>query len=82
MGVRNSRLRGFLVAGQVAVSVVLLICTATLVRNARAAAERTWALTQVDGNGAIIILEPVEITGVSCAWPRDIMAAVACACSA
>ena len=55
LGVRNSRLRGFLVAGQVAVSVVLLICTATLVRNARAAAERTWALTLVDGNGAIII---------------------------
>ena len=38
LGVRNSRLRGFLVAGQVAVSVVLLICTATLVRNATAAA--------------------------------------------
>ena len=55
LGVRNSRLHGFLVAGQVAVSVVLLICTATLVRNARAAAERTWALTLVDGNGAIII---------------------------
>jgi hypothetical protein len=38
LGLRNSRLRGFLVVGQVAVSVVLLIGTATLVRNATAAA--------------------------------------------
>jgi hypothetical protein len=36
-GVRNSRLRGFLVAGQVAVSLVLVVVAATLARNASAA---------------------------------------------
>jgi predicted permease len=60
-GVRSSRLRGFLVSGQVAVSLVLLIGAATLVRNSTLAAQTDLGFDQ---RGVISVNQRAQGSGL------------------